>query len=305
MKILQTSHYLLSSVKVVLCDNVLKVESVPQNLRCHSWMTMLRLADKSEADRQYFNRSDDIAIDMSNFPDGTYFLNIYYNVGNQFWAFFSYPLKVVKKSGHSMIAPSPYIISNAIKYRSWSSDEKHLRDLLRPNSEYQSQNGEIIRCARSITSNCIFTYSKMLAIHDFVASNIAYDIDALRTGQYRHDDNSALSTLRKGRGVCQGYTNLSIALLRSIGIPSMEVECFALGRSTDGGWDNLHNREATSANHVFTAAYVNHRWCLMDITWDSNLEYAGGSKDCSGTDSITHRYFDMTLNMLSLTHKLL
>ena len=43
----------------------------------------------------------------------------------------------------------------------------------------------------------------------------------------------------------------------------------------------------------------------MDVTWDSDLEIVNGKKHEKTGCGIKHRYFDMTTNMFSLTHKLI
>ena len=159
--------------------------------------------------------------------------------------------------------------------------------------------------ARSIAKGHLFTNTKILAVHDFVARNVAYDTDALKSNRYLFCDCSALATLRLRRSVCQGYTNLSIALLRALGIPAMEVPCYALGQGARGGWELETNRMAVSANHVLTAAFTGRRWSVMDVTWDSDLEFVDGREREKTGCGISHCYFDMTPSMLSLSHKII
>ena len=188
---------------------------------------------------------------------------------------------------------------------SWPTNDSFLKKQLASTHQYQSGKRSIIDCARSIVKGHLFPYTKMLAIHDFVAQHVYYDMDALVSGKYKYNDHSASATLHQHRGICQGYTNLSIALLRALGIPAMEVSCYALGQSSDGDWTRSENRAATSANHVLTAAFVDHRWCIMDVTWDSDLEFVQGRRREKTGRGISHCYFDMTPSMLSLTHKII
>ena len=236
---------------------------------------------------------------------GSYSLNILFQSGKFFWAFFSYyPPKFVKNHGRCWFISPSFAVYNSMRVNSWSTSRGFLHQQLMSNMRYQLEENSIRRCAEMVARAHLFPYTKMMAVHDFVASEIAYDTNALINNCVQRQDNSALATLRWGKGVCQGYTNLSIALLRVLGIPAMQVACYALGVGTNGGWDQPQNRNTLEANHVLTAAFINHRWCLMDITWDSDLEFKGGiRKEITGC-GISHRYFDMTPTMLSLTHKL-
>lgn len=81
---------------------------------------------------------------------------------------------------------------------------------------------KITNLARQIVNDLSNTYDRILAIHDWVAENIYYDFDAL---SHLNDRSICLTkpldVITARRSVCQGYTDLSIALMRSIGIPAI------------------------------------------------------------------------------------
>jgi hypothetical protein len=163
---------------------------------------------------------------------------------------------------------------------------------------------KITNLARLIVNNFSETYDKILAIHDWVAENIYYDFDALS----HLDDRSIciskpLDVVTSRRTVCQGYTDLSIALMRSIGIPAVGVICFSLGLDSSGGWERRENLEAES-NHIFPAAFCDSRWLFMDVTWDSGNEYRNG-KFIKSKVPVSRKYFDITTRFLSNTHRLI
>ena len=71
--------------------------------------------------------------------------------------------------------------------------------------------------AASITYGLDDEYGKLLAVHDWVAENIFYDYDSLRRLNDRLValERSTLDVLRTRRGVCQGYSDLAVSLLRA------------------------------------------------------------------------------------------
>ena len=139
-------------------------------------------------------------------------------------------------------------------------------------------------------------YDKLIAVHDWVASNIYYDYDALRSGGGWPVD--AAETLRMRRTVCEGYANLATAMLRANGIPAKTIIGYALYDNEDS-W-NLSNMYGDRANHAWTQAFVNGRWILMDVTWDSDNSYENGAYH---TSKALHTYFDSTLEFFSYTHR--
>ena len=163
---------------------------------------------------------------------------------------------------------------------------------------------KITNLARLIVNDSSCTYEKILAIHDWVAENIYYDFDALS----HLDDRSIcmtkpLDVVISKRSVCQGYTDLATALMRSIGIPAVGIICFSLGLDSIGGWERKENLDAES-NHIFSAAFCDSRWLFMDVTWDSGNEYRNG-KFIKSKVPVSRKYFDITTRFLSNTHKLI
>ena len=302
----ETSHYLPCSLQMSANGDAIILTHFPESGHYNKIMIVVTGIGGNEIYRQYAAKKNNAIISLRNIQDGTYFLNIYFYVGGMYWSYYSNHLPMIVKSGfRCWFSVPPLTTYNSFQMRSWPTTQEFLKRQLVSTNKYQCEKKPIIECAKSITKRSLFPYTKMLSVHDFVAQHVAYDMDALYSGKYQYNDNSALTTLHQKKGVCQGYTNLSIALLRSLGIPAMEVKSYALGQDTKGGWEDFRNRSATTANHVLTAAYVNHRWCIMDVTWDSDLVVINGKKTEKTGTGLSHRYFDTTLSMLSLSHKLI
>lgn len=170
----------------------------------------------------------------------------------------------------------------------------------------ESPSWKIRRVAEKITRHCSTTYDAALAVHDYIAQTISYDMDSYNKilNEERIDYmkvSNASMVLESGLGVCAGYANLAVAMFTSVGIPAKTLNCYALGYSTEDNWSK-ENVQST-CNHVITAVYNKNRWLLMDITWDAVNDYQNGC--IKKKRDFRRSYFDPTLPFLSCTHRLL
>lgn len=180
------------------------------------------------------------------------------------------------------------------------SIEKDGSEYLGETEFIQSTNTKINELAEEITYGITDEYDQVKAIHDWIATNIYYDYDALSNGNYQNMD--AENVLLNKKGVCEGYANLMAALVRSKGIPCRVQGGYALGIDTNKEWSVL-NINITEGNHAWNEAYVNGQWIIIDATWDSQNQYRNGRYEIGKT--ITQTYFDSTMEFFSLSHKLL
>lgn len=151
------------------------------------------------------------------------------------------------------------------------------RDLL-PSRGIESDSEEIFQKAMEITENLETEREKAKAIYEFVAKHVSYDVEKFREDIF-HPDDSAIATLESGTGICQDYTFLAIALLRSIDIESRYIQGYANGR------------------HAWVEAKVDGDWIEMDPTW--------GAGYIDGDDfyfKYTEDYFDPDPDFLDETH---
>lgn len=259
---------------------------------------------------EYFRKELEIKnlsaqLKIEGVPIGTYELNIYVfnEEQNLFWSYLcnhEIVINIDMSYNVSFITPRT-LLKNTMVIGDVSRKEKSFIDSCLEATPYiQKDDPQIVSLAKHITAGKLIPYLKVLAIHDWVASNIYYDVDAYKSGKYTELDPSALGVLASRKSVCQGYSNLSIALLRSIGIPAYAQYCFALGMSSKGNWANKNNMEA-SANHQITLAFTNNQWLIMDETWDSTNKYEKGQY-IKG-DRVLHKYFDTTIKFISATHR--
>lgn len=108
-----------------------------------------------------------------------------------------------------------------------------------------------------------------LAAHHFLAAFLYYDYDAFEKEMSNPGMGFAYRTvyeaLTSQRTVCEGYAKLFAAMLSLMNIPNRLVYGYAAGQSAD--------ESATTENHVWNEVYLNGRWQLFDVTWDSYNNY--------------------------------
>jgi hypothetical protein len=163
----------------------------------------------------------------------------------------------------------------------------------------EKDNSALSDLSLQITQGKASNYDKVLAIHDWVAENIYYDLDSVIFGKEACVD--PLDVLETKTGACAGYAGLATELLRHAGIPARMVRGYAFGISTTDDYWTPTNMNLSS-NHIWTEAYVDGRWVIFDATWSSSNSFQGDNftkKEQKG------QYFDMTLEFLSRHHKII
>ncbi|MEW6068828.1 MAG: transglutaminase-like domain-containing protein [Nitrospirota bacterium] len=93
---------------------------------------------------------------------------------------------------------------------------------LKPTDMVQSDNEEIILLSKRLTGNAQTVHNAVNAILNWVSDNVKYT--------YNPPQYDALYTLKTGKGNCQNFAHLSMALLRASGIPSRIVGGISLKR---------------------------------------------------------------------------
>lgn len=188
--------------------------------------------------------------------------------------------------------------------RMWEHNRSVLGEWVDPRT-YLAGEGEIpeavAELSDSICEGITDDYQKLLAIHDWVAENLYYDMDDYyNTGSHSY---AGVDDLLVGkRSVCQGYADLMTLLVRAQNIPCRQIIGYALGMSATGYWTD-DNVDRTTSNHAWNQAYVDHRWINLDATWDSDNVYENAEYVYGGIDY--HLYFDTANLFLSYSHKIL
>jgi transglutaminase-like putative cysteine protease len=124
-----------------------------------------------------------------------------------------------------------------------------------PSFYVQSDDFRVTNLLNSITFGKTGAAEKTRAVHDYVVSTLVYD-NASFSNTARSRKMDAISVIENGTGVCEGYANLSAALLRAAGIPVKIVA----NRSISHAWNNV---------------YIGGAWKFYDATWDDPVPDRG------------------------------
>ncbi len=306
MQVFETSFY-VDKIIISIKQNSFVIHNLPKHLFTKKALIYVSDVLNNNYNQVTINVSSQIEYNVPSLSNGLYFFNVFFEseTKNIYHGYlYNRNIQFVVEDGFIKFNDSKVFAQNKVFYLNLKVGQSYLNSYLKPSSDIQSDHFEIKSLASSIIRGALNSYQKLKAIHDWVARNIYYDMDSLNSGSYKQNDCSSLSVYRTKRSVCQGYSNLSVALLRSIGIPSIGVSCFALGISTKGGWEKQENL-TLAANHIITFAYVDYRWIMMDITWDSDNVYKNGKYQTKTGMGVSHKYFDTTLAFISNTHRLI
>lgn len=245
----------------------------------------------------YDTTQNPFKIDISKFVKGDYLISLYQKKKIDLY-FECLTIKLKKTDSSTNLCRAYNYRHNVDFFSKITVDEVFLKNKLRLTAAVPGALPKFINLAKRLTKYCQSNYDKVLAIHDWIAKNISYDYDSLEDGSYKDMpiERSAIDTLLSRKGVCQGYTDLSIALLRAVGVPSAAIICFSKREQ------NKYDPE-TESNHIFTAAYFDNRWHLFDITWDSDKEYSNSIVKEKTGSGVSHLYFDCSIEFMSFTHR--
>ncbi len=248
--------------------------------------------------------SGSVSISTSSASDGIYYLQLWKSADGVFSTeILTDRLGIIinVSNGRAEVRHSDAYDAYYAYYSRKDTSVETLYDYLRVSSMIQNEDSRIISKAEEITRGTGSAYKRAKAIHDWVATNIYYNMDAERSDNVVIGNNlfvDAIGTLNKQTSVCQGYADLTVALLRASGIPARTVIGYAL-TNPEEEWDEKKISAGAGQNHAWVEAFLQERWVLMDPTWDSRSIYYKGSgikADCVDT------YFDATLDFFSYGH---
>lgn len=114
------------------------------------------------------------------------------------------------------------------------------------------------------------------AIFVWVANNISYDVEKLRSLTAATQKSSIEEVLATRKAVCQGYSELMIGLLEECNIAALLVPGFA----------RMHDGSMTPLSHAWVAAEINNKWWLFDPTWS-----AGSVDNWKFTRRFSNRFY--------------
>lgn len=121
---------------------------------------------------------------------------------------------------------------------------------LYPSSVVQSDDITVMNKAADLTAGLTDTNAKIKAIHNWIVTSKYYDYASLNGKRKRQD---AVAVMEYGMCVCEGYANLTAALLRSCGIQVKYISSSEMNH----GWNNVNVGTEDRPD-----------WRLLDSCWD-------------------------------------
>ncbi|TDH28582.1 hypothetical protein EXU57_00450 [Segetibacter sp. 3557_3] len=116
---------------------------------------------------------------------------------------------------------------------------------------------------------------RVRALFVWVANNIVYDVERLRT-RSPLEKIPLTDVLKSRRAVCQGYAELLVELFRTCNIKGVLVP----------GYTKVQDGTIADLSHAWVAAQLNDKWYLFDPTWSSGMV-----KDLQFTKRFTNRFY--------------
>ena len=136
---------------------------------------------------------------------------------------------------------------------------------LQPTEFCDCNNEEIIKHAHMMSKGASTSKEKAIKIFYFVRDKIPFGVDS--------PDTKASVTLKKGYGYCVTKTNLQIALLRSIGIPSRYHQVVLNKEILKGILPNTVYKMVDEKiwYHPWCECYLSDKWIPNDTVFDKRL----------------------------------
>ena len=288
---------------IYISGKLLGIDKIPViSIYKYIWLILKDSNGKEVYNNIVSNSTGSISFYLDKIAEGKYSVNLYASserYGSYKSLIYGNDIEILYKDGKLSFVPYPYYDHNMAVVNNKRTDEKALSYYRQPSSDIQSDNQEIIDLANSITAGITNDYDKAVAIHDWVCNNVYYDWDRYLSGNYIGMDTSALGTLHSKRSVCDGYANLTAALLRAAGVPAKKISGFALGVSSDYWPENYDPNKDT--NHAWNEFWANGRWVILDTTWDSDNAWRNGGIE-KNTGLRGYHYFDINVGLLSADH---
>ncbi|MCL2442727.1 MAG: transglutaminase-like domain-containing protein [Treponema sp.] len=164
---------------------------------------------------------------------------------------------------------------------------------LYPSSVVQSDDFRITNLVTDILYGITNEAEKIKLIHDYIVKNTVYDADGYLTGvrkpqdalgvlETRYHVDPQYGSLGHYLAVCEGYSNVTAALLRAAGIETRYVS-------------------STAMNHAWNHVYTGGSWKFLDTTWNDPIYIETGND--LGPNYVSYDYYLLsTLNGLNGSH---
>ena len=171
-----------------------------------------------------------------------------------------------------------------------NSSDQSASEYLAPSKYVQSNDSAIKKTAETLISNAHYESAAVTSIMLWVRDNLKYDSSVTN-----HD---AVWTFYNKRGTCENYAQLSLALLRSVGIPARYVSGYLVGGDiTVSSYLSTYGYSWNAGSHAWIEVYY------PDIGWvpyepqqtlgfvdDHHVRVSVGTDSSDVTDTLIQTY---------------
>ncbi len=239
-------------------------------------------------------------IRLPNLKDGIYKVVIYVKdtkEGNKLYSYFS-PINLRVVNRYSELRLGDTYCHNKRQMERFNKLNPSDYTVYKGQVGYENKMREL---ANSITVGVDTDYNKAKAIYKWVCNNMWYDTYKYQTNDGSYKGMQPLGTILKTKkGLCTDYSLLYSELLKSLGIPCFIVQGFA---DSTNRTPEFSMEAPLDVNHAWNLAFVDGRWINVDTTYGSlNKDFKGDKKTLPIN---TYLYFDMSIEGLSYTHKII
>lgn len=125
---------------------------------------------------------------------------------------------------------------------------------------------DYVQIADYLTKNLKTDTDKARAIYMWIAHNIRYDLTQINSGKrYDSDQEIIDEVLNERKGVCQHYSELFLAMSKSVGLESYLISGYT--RDIFG--------EIADLSHAWNGIKIDSNYYLIDVTWAAGYELKG------------------------------
>jgi transglutaminase-like putative cysteine protease len=133
---------------------------------------------------------------------------------------------------------------------------------------WDTKSAKIVQTANSLKNNALNVVKNADLAYNFVVTNLTYDFDAVNRESVQRQ-GSEVALTQKGSWTCMEFTDLFIALARTMGIPAREVDGYAFNVNGSSRPLSL-NLKTGDLLHSWAEFYdPNYKWVQVDPTWGS------------------------------------
>ena len=122
-----------------------------------------------------------------------------------------------------------------------------------------AQEASISSLAAYLSEPASTDLEKTRAIYIWLTKHISYNDTGYNSGDY--GDNSAVGVLQSRRAVCEGYSNLFLALGEEMGLVVKKIKGYSKGYSYYPG------KPMTETDHAWNQVRIDGEWRIFDATW--------------------------------------